>query len=116
MDDPLTGEPVDVMWVKGSGGDLGSMKLDGFATLYLDKVLALESNYRGLDHEDEILKRRIERQKDDVDIKRVMSPASIIRMQRIVENVYVEDMDMTMALERVAYHAGRGVHEKEPST
>ena len=32
--DPLTGEPVTVLWVKGSGGDLGSMKLDGFATLY----------------------------------------------------------------------------------
>ena len=34
MTDPLTGEPVEVLWVKGSGGDLGSMKLDGFATLY----------------------------------------------------------------------------------
>jgi hypothetical protein len=34
MDDPLSGEPVDVLWVKGSGGDLGSMALDGFATLY----------------------------------------------------------------------------------
>ena len=32
--DPLTGERVEVLWVKGSGGDLGSMKLDGFATLY----------------------------------------------------------------------------------
>ena len=36
--DPLTGEDVEVLWVKGSGGDLGSMKLDGFATLYLDKL------------------------------------------------------------------------------
>jgi rhamnulose-1-phosphate aldolase/alcohol dehydrogenase len=40
--DPLSGEDVDVLWVKGSGGDLGSAKLDGFATLYLSKVLALE--------------------------------------------------------------------------
>ena len=39
-DDPLTGEPVEVLWVKGSGGDIGSMKLDGFATLYLDKLSA----------------------------------------------------------------------------
>ena len=36
--DPLTGEPVKVLWVKGSGGDIGSMKRDGFATLYLDKL------------------------------------------------------------------------------
>src|SRR6478672_3572264 len=35
--DPLTGEHVQVLWVKGSGGDIGSMKLDGFSTLYLDK-------------------------------------------------------------------------------
>ena len=35
--DPLTGRETDVLWVKGSGGDLGTMKLDGFATLYMDK-------------------------------------------------------------------------------
>ena len=40
--DPLTGERVEVLWVKGSGGDLGSMRLDGFATLYLDKLLTLK--------------------------------------------------------------------------
>ena len=40
--DPLTGAPVDVLWVKGSGGDIGSMKLDGFSTLYQDKLLGLE--------------------------------------------------------------------------
>ena len=45
--DPLTGEEVKVLWVKGSGGDLGSMKLDGFATLYMDKFLALEPFYQG---------------------------------------------------------------------
>ena len=36
--DPLTGETVEVLWVKGSGGDLGTIKLDGFATLYMDKL------------------------------------------------------------------------------
>jgi rhamnulose-1-phosphate aldolase/alcohol dehydrogenase len=55
MPDPLTGEPVTVLWVKGSGGDLGSMKLDGFATLYLDKLNALKARYRGLQHEDEMV-------------------------------------------------------------
>ena len=53
--DPLSKAVVDVLWVKGSGGDLGSMKRDGFATLYLDKLLGLESLYRGLDHEDEMV-------------------------------------------------------------
>ncbi len=53
--DPLTGEPVEVLWVKGSGGDLGSNKRSGFATLYLDKVLALEKSYRGVEFEDEIV-------------------------------------------------------------
>jgi rhamnulose-1-phosphate aldolase/alcohol dehydrogenase len=40
--DPLTGDEVEVLWVKGSGGDLGTMKLDGFATLYMSKFRALE--------------------------------------------------------------------------
>src|SRR5271166_6716151 len=53
--DPLTGDRVKVLWVKGSGGDLGSMKLDGFSTLYLDKLLGLKSVYRGLEHEDEMV-------------------------------------------------------------
>ena len=53
--DPLTGAKVKVLWVKGSGGDLGSMKLDGFSTLYLDKLLRLRSLYRGLAHEDEMV-------------------------------------------------------------
>jgi rhamnulose-1-phosphate aldolase/alcohol dehydrogenase len=55
MPDPLTGRDVDVLWVKGSGGDLGSMKLDGFATLYLDKLQALKSRYRGREHEEEMV-------------------------------------------------------------
>jgi rhamnulose-1-phosphate aldolase/alcohol dehydrogenase len=53
--DPLTREHVTVLWVKGSGGDLGSMKLEGFATLYMDKLLALKGLYRGVEHEDELV-------------------------------------------------------------
>jgi rhamnulose-1-phosphate aldolase/alcohol dehydrogenase len=53
--DPLTGEPASVLWVKGSGGDIGSMKLDGFSTLYQDKLLGLEKVYRGVEHEDEMV-------------------------------------------------------------
>jgi rhamnulose-1-phosphate aldolase/alcohol dehydrogenase len=53
--DPLTGEQVTVLWVKGSGGDLGSIKLDGFATLYMDKLDRLKGLYRGLAHEDEMV-------------------------------------------------------------
>ncbi len=52
--DPLTGKPVEVLWVKGSGGDLGSMALDGFSTLYMDRLRALDGLYRGLEHEDEM--------------------------------------------------------------
>ena len=50
--DPLTGRDVDVMWVKGSGGDLGSMTRDGLASLRLDRLLGLEGVYRGPEHED----------------------------------------------------------------
>ena len=53
--DPLTNEQVTVLWVKGSGGDIGSMKLDGFSTLYLDKLLGLERLYRGPEFEDEMV-------------------------------------------------------------
>ncbi|GGL72006.1 bifunctional rhamnulose-1-phosphate aldolase/short-chain dehydrogenase [Wenxinia marina] len=53
--DPLTGEPVEVLWVKGSGGDVGSIRLDGFATLYMDKLRALKGVYRGSAHEDEMV-------------------------------------------------------------
>ncbi|HEY3779927.1 MAG TPA: bifunctional rhamnulose-1-phosphate aldolase/short-chain dehydrogenase [Fimbriimonadaceae bacterium] len=45
MTDPLSGEPVEVLWVKASGGDLGSAKRTGFALLYLDKVLGLEKRF-----------------------------------------------------------------------
>ncbi|MEM9047992.1 MAG: bifunctional rhamnulose-1-phosphate aldolase/short-chain dehydrogenase [Pseudomonadota bacterium] len=50
--DPLTGEAVEVLWVKGSGGDLGSMGKGGFATLYQAKLLSLRARYRGRAHED----------------------------------------------------------------
>lgn len=53
--DPLTGEQVTVLWVKGSGGDIGSMKLNGFATLYLERLRGLEKLYRGVEHEDEMV-------------------------------------------------------------
>ena len=53
--DPLTGEQIEVLWVKGSGGDVGSMKLDGFSTLYMDKLRALKGLYRGLAEEDEMV-------------------------------------------------------------
>ena len=53
--DPLTGEQVEVLWVKGSGGDVGSMKLDGFSTLYMDKLRALKGVYRGVAFEDEMV-------------------------------------------------------------
>jgi rhamnose utilization protein RhaD (predicted bifunctional aldolase and dehydrogenase)/NAD(P)-dependent dehydrogenase (short-subunit alcohol dehydrogenase family) len=52
--DPLTGNPVEVLWVKGSGGDLGSIKRTGFATLYQEKLLALERSYKGAEFEDEM--------------------------------------------------------------
>jgi len=53
--DPLDGQKKRILWVKGSGGDLGSIKRTGFATLYLDKLLALEKVYRGVDVEDEMV-------------------------------------------------------------
>jgi rhamnose utilization protein RhaD (predicted bifunctional aldolase and dehydrogenase)/NAD(P)-dependent dehydrogenase (short-subunit alcohol dehydrogenase family) len=53
--DPLDGAPTPVLWVKGSGGDLGSIKRSGFATLYLNKLLALADSYRGVTYEDEMV-------------------------------------------------------------
>src|ERR1700690_620912 len=50
--DPVSGKPTRVLWVKGSGGDLGSIKRSGFATLYLDRLLQLEAQYRGVAEED----------------------------------------------------------------
>ncbi|MEJ8819359.1 bifunctional aldolase/short-chain dehydrogenase [Lacibacter sp. H407] len=53
--DPLTGNEVEVMWVKGSGGDLGTMKRSGLAALYVDRLRSLKNIYRGMDHEDEMV-------------------------------------------------------------
>ncbi|MBF2713041.1 bifunctional rhamnulose-1-phosphate aldolase/short-chain dehydrogenase [Agrobacterium vitis] len=53
--DPLTGQTVKVLWVKGSGGDVGTIKLDGFATLYQDKLEALKVIYQGVDDEDRMV-------------------------------------------------------------
>ena len=55
MPDTLTGKNQNVLWVKGSGGDLGSMNLDGFSTLYMDKLNKLKELYRGLKYEDEMV-------------------------------------------------------------
>jgi rhamnulose-1-phosphate aldolase/alcohol dehydrogenase len=53
--DPLTGTDTEVMYVKGSGGDLGTLKRNGLAGLYLEKLLALKKIYRGLKYEDEMV-------------------------------------------------------------
>ena len=53
--DPLTGREVEVMWVKGSGGDLGTMKRNGLAALYTDRLRALTNVYRGIEFEDEMV-------------------------------------------------------------
>jgi rhamnulose-1-phosphate aldolase/alcohol dehydrogenase len=53
--DPLTGQMVDVMWVKGSGGDIGTLKKAGCASLYVDKLHNLKNVYRGLEFEDEMV-------------------------------------------------------------
>lgn len=53
--DPVTGEPAEVMWVKGSGGDIGTLTKKGCANLYVDKLHALKKRYRGLAFEDEMV-------------------------------------------------------------
>lgn len=53
--DPLTGEEVEVMWIKGSGGDIGTLTRSGCAALYLDRLRALKNVYRGIDFEDEMV-------------------------------------------------------------
>ena len=52
---PLTGMEEEVMWVKGSGGDLGTMKRSGLAALYVDRLRSLKNIYRGLQYEDEMV-------------------------------------------------------------
>jgi rhamnulose-1-phosphate aldolase/alcohol dehydrogenase len=53
--DPLGAGAVEVLWVKGSGGDVGTIRMDGFATLYMQKLHALKGLYRGVEHEDEMV-------------------------------------------------------------
>lgn len=54
-DDPLTGEQVEVMWIKGSGGDIGTLKKSGLAALYVERLRNLENVYRGIEFEDEMV-------------------------------------------------------------
>lgn len=53
--DPLTGKETEVMWVKGSGGDLGTLKQSGLASLYADRLRSLKNVFRGIEHEDEMV-------------------------------------------------------------
>jgi rhamnulose-1-phosphate aldolase/alcohol dehydrogenase len=53
--DPVTGEPVELLWVKGSGGDLGTLTEKGLAVLRLDRLRALQNVYPGVDREDEMV-------------------------------------------------------------
>ncbi|WP_316837757.1 bifunctional aldolase/short-chain dehydrogenase [Pedobacter nutrimenti] len=53
--DPLTRQETEVMWVKGSGGDIGTLKKNGLAALYVDRLRNLKNIYRGLQHEDEMV-------------------------------------------------------------
>src|SRR6187431_2670748 len=53
--DPLTGKETEVMWVKGSGGDLGTLKKSGLAALFMDRMQSLKNVYRGIEFEDEMV-------------------------------------------------------------
>jgi rhamnulose-1-phosphate aldolase len=53
--DPVTGEPVELLWVKGSGGDLGTLRPEGLAVLRLDRLRALVDVYPGIEREDEMV-------------------------------------------------------------
>lgn len=53
--DPLTGEDVEVMWVKGSGGDIGTLTRSGLAALYVNRLRSLKNVYRGVENEDEMV-------------------------------------------------------------
>src|SRR4051812_5445743 len=53
--DPVTGQPVELLWVKGSGGDLGTLTEAGLAVLRLDRVRSLADVYPGVDREDEMV-------------------------------------------------------------
>jgi rhamnulose-1-phosphate aldolase/alcohol dehydrogenase len=53
--DPVTGEPADLLWVKGSGGDLGTLTENGLAVLRLDRLRAMTATYPGIEREDEMV-------------------------------------------------------------
>ena len=53
--DPVTGEDVELMWVKGSGGDLGTLTEAGLSTLRIDRLRSLVNVYPGVDREDEMV-------------------------------------------------------------
>lgn len=53
--DPLTGKPTEVMWIKGSGGDIGTLTRGGLAALYMNRLHSLKNVYRGLEFEDEMV-------------------------------------------------------------
>jgi len=53
--DPITGKETEVMWIKGSGGDIGTLKRSGLAALYVDRLRSLTNVYRGLEFEDEMV-------------------------------------------------------------
>src|SRR6516225_8316094 len=53
--DPLTGAPAELLWVKGSGGDLGTLTAAGLAVLRLDALRALVGVYPGVEREDEMV-------------------------------------------------------------
>jgi rhamnulose-1-phosphate aldolase/alcohol dehydrogenase len=52
---PATGEPVELLYVKGSGGDLGTLRAEGLAVLERDRLASLDTVYRGVEHEDEMV-------------------------------------------------------------
>ncbi len=54
-EDPVTGQPVELLWVKGSGGDLGTLKASGLAVLRLDRLRSLVDVYPGVEREDEMV-------------------------------------------------------------
>ena len=54
VQDPASGDDVEVMWVKGSGGDLGTLAADGLSVLRADRLRGLKDSYRGVEHEDEM--------------------------------------------------------------
>lgn len=53
--DPLTGKETEIMWVKGSGGDIGTLKRSGLAALYVDRLRSLKNVYKGIEQEDEMV-------------------------------------------------------------